>query len=49
MNGQRTRTRPRNDGTRFSSGFSLDTESYIADRSPPRTRSDSEMISYWVY
>ena len=28
--------------------FSLDTESYIADRSPPRTRSDSEMISYWV-
>ena len=49
MIGQRTRTRPRNDGTRFSSGFSWDIESYIADRSPPRTRSNSEMISYWVY
>ena len=49
MIGQRTRTRPRNDGTRFSSGFSWDTESYIVNRSQPRTRPNSEMISYWVY
>lgn len=49
MIGQRTRTRPRNDGTRFSSGISLNTESYIANHSPPRTRSNSEMFSYWVY
>ena len=33
MIGQRTRTRPRKDGTRFSSGFYLDVESYIAERS----------------
>ena len=33
MIGQRTRTRPWKDGTRFSSGFYLDVESYIAERS----------------
>lgn len=33
----------------FIIGFYLDTETYIADWSPPRTRSNNEMISYWVY
>ena len=46
---QRTRTRLRNDGTCFSYRFSFDAESYIAESSPPHTRSNSEMISYWVY
>ena len=43
MIGQRTRTRTLMDCTRFSSGV------FLGYRSQPRTRSNSEMIFYWVY